>query len=198
MKKTMFKIALSMGILISTVASAAITPAFPVLTPVNIGSPIYASDINSIITALQNLDKRAMQVSGTNITFLDSTGTARSAGNEITITDTGNVGIGTATPTTKLDVKGGVTMNVKRVTTTNYAFTNTDYIVHFSTGGTGTSTLPAAASNVGRILILANHSGATKSIGSYRTGSATTATTLASNAEINLTSDGTEWFVISN
>lgn len=94
---------------------------------------------------------------------------------------------------------GSIRAKVVRITTSAYTVTADDYIIHFQTSAAGTVTLPSTASSTGRILKLSNHSGATKTLSSaYRTGSATTTTALANNAEITITYDGTEWFVLSN
>jgi hypothetical protein len=88
---------------------------------------------------------------------------------------------------------------VVRVTTSAYTVGSDDYIIHFTTSAAGTVTLPGTASSIGRVLKFSNHSGGTKTLSaSYRTGSGTTANTIANNVEITITYDGTEWFVISN
>ena len=92
---------------------------------------------------------------------------------------------------------GSIRGKVVRVTTAAYIVGADDYIIHFATSAAGTVTLPSTASSSGRILIFSNHSGATKTLSaSYRTGSATTATTIANNIEITIAYDGSEWFVL--
>jgi len=94
---------------------------------------------------------------------------------------------------------GGVFEKCVRVTTAAYTVLDAGNIIHFVTGASGTQTIPTASTVSGRKLILCNHSGAALTLPQpYRTAAATTTTTIATNAEVTIVSDGTEWVLISN
>lgn len=103
-----FSLILGLGA-ISSFATAAISPSFPASLPNAVsGAVVKSTDINTVVTSVQNLDKRTMQVSGTNITFLKSDGSVRSGDNQVVITDNGKLGLGTNTPTSTIEtVKSG-------------------------------------------------------------------------------------------
>lgn len=103
-----------------------------------------------------------------------------------------SVGIGTATPTSTLAVNGSLSVAVT-VTATSLSLGSTHYCVIY-TGGTGNSfALPAANTCTGRIYCIINHGTDVLTTSAYRTGNATTATTVALDASIKIISDGTEW-----
>lgn len=119
-------------------------------------------------------------------------GTSSARSNVIEAWKNGNVGIGNITPTSTLMVNGSV---AAKVNTTNGSLTLTGghYCVIYN-GGTGnTFTLPAASSCVGRMYLLVNHGTDILSTSSYYTGNATTSTTVAIAASVQLISDGTDW-----
>lgn len=92
-------IILASAVILGGIASAAITPSFPGSLPTAVtGAVVKPSDVNTLVSAVQNLDKRAMQVSGTDITFLKSDGTARSS-EYLKIDDNSNLKIGTTAGT---------------------------------------------------------------------------------------------------
>lgn len=59
--------------------------------------------------------------------------------------------------------------------------------------GTGTITLPAAASSTDRIFIIMNNTGAGRTISSYRDLTNTAQTSVANNTSLWIVSDGTNW-----
>jgi hypothetical protein len=68
---------------------------------------------------------------------------------------TDRVGIGTATPTAKLQVNGSFALNAPVTVTTNYTVAdNVTFIISNRTGSSNTLTLPTPASNTGRILVI--------------------------------------------
>lgn len=133
---------------------------------------------------------------------LDVTGDARITDSLVVNTNSkfaDSLFITNAVSTKHIISSGSIRGKVVRTTTAAYTVAADDYIIHFQTSAAGTVTLPSTATSTGRILILSNHSGATKTLSSaYRTGSATTTTALANNVEIAITYDGTEWFLLSN
>lgn len=91
---------------ISAVAIAAISPSFPSSFPVAVtGNIVKPSDINTLGDAVQNLDKRAMQIVGSQISFLKTDGTLRSSSENFSLTDTGSLGLGVAAPGVDIHVK---------------------------------------------------------------------------------------------
>lgn len=122
----------------------------------------------------------------------------------------GNVGINTANPSSNLTVNGSFAANYKRVTTTTYTMTNTDYYVSWSGASTGTITLPlagsAAPSISGRLYHIKNTGTATLNIASagtelldYQGGAGVTSITLTPSQHALLiakdTTSGTTWEV---
>lgn len=106
-----------------------------------------------------------------------------------------SVGIATASPTSTLGVNGSLSVAVT-VTAASLSLTSNHYCAIY-TGGTGsTFTLPAANTCAGRIYCLINHGTDVLTTSAYRTGNATTATTVAADASIKIISDGTEWRLI--
>jgi hypothetical protein len=67
---------------------------------------------------------------------------------------TDRVGIGTATPTAKLQVNGSFAITAPVTVTTNYTVADNVTFIISNRGSSNTITLPAAASSTGRILII--------------------------------------------
>jgi hypothetical protein len=68
---------------------------------------------------------------------------------------TDRVGIGTATPTAKLQVNGSFAINAPVTVTTNYTVAaDVTFIISNRTGSSNTLTLPTPASNTGRVLFV--------------------------------------------
>lgn len=67
---------------------------------------------------------------------------------------TDRVGIGTATPTAKLQVNGSFALAAPVTVTTNYTVADNVTFIISNRGSSNTITLPSAASNTGRILII--------------------------------------------
>lgn len=103
------------------------------------------------------------------------------------------VGIGTTTPLSTLDVNGTIGIKVKsgQDAGTNDP-DNTASIWLYSTG-TGTITLPAAASCTNRMYIIVNQTGSTVNISSFNNLAGASQTTLATATSITILSDGANW-----
>jgi hypothetical protein len=68
---------------------------------------------------------------------------------------TDRVGIGTATPTAKLQVNGSFAINAPVTVTTNYTVAdNVTFIINNRAGASNTLTLPTPANNTGRVLFV--------------------------------------------
>jgi trimeric autotransporter adhesin len=110
--------------------------------------------------------------------------------------DAVSVGIGTTTPLSTLDVTGSLGMTVKNSQVAGTNNPDNTASIWLYTSGTGTITLPTAASSARRMYVIVNKTGATLNISSYTnlTGAATT--TFATATSITILSDGTNWMQI--
>ncbi|MCU7614128.1 hypothetical protein N0B16_06730 [Chryseobacterium sp. GMJ5] len=116
-----------------------------------------------------------------------------------TLTEAGNLGIGTATPTATVDVVGSFSANIRTLTTGTVA--DNDYTVLVG----GNISLPApSATNTRRIYYLVNNSATSRTItGTFKdagNGAAAGSFILTNTAEgkaITVQSDGTAWWIIS-
>ncbi|WP_428224330.1 beta strand repeat-containing protein [Flavobacterium sp.] len=107
----------------------------------------------------------------------------------------GTVTIGNNAPSTTentLKINGSVATAVA-TKSSNYTFTGTDYCVIFTGTSASTFTLPSASSCTGRIYLIVNQGSVALTTSTYRTAIATTATSIAVGASVQIISDGTEW-----
>jgi trimeric autotransporter adhesin len=113
--------------------------------------------------------------------------------NAMVLGNNANVGIGTSSPHSKLNVNGSMAAAVS-VKTSSYTLSAIDYCVIYSGSGTGqTFTLPAASTCPGRIYLIVNQSSQNLGCSLYRTAVAATTSTVALSTNVQLISDGTEW-----
>lgn len=116
---------------------------------------------------------------------------------------TDRVGIGTATPTAKLQVNGSFALAAPVTVTTDYTVAATATFVISNRGATNTLTLPAAASNTGRMLFIVTIQAftvvsASSNVVPRTGGSAGTAILPATDgAWTMLVSDGTNWISVA-
>jgi hypothetical protein len=111
----------------------------------------------------------------------------------LNILKTGEVGVGTSTPNSTIQVNGSVAVAVITTTAAALILDATHYLVVY-TGGTGnTFTLPTAGTATGRIYVITNHGTDVLTTSAYTTGNATTATTVAIDATVQIISDGMVW-----
>jgi hypothetical protein len=117
---------------------------------------------------------------------------------------TDRVGIGTATPTAKLQVNGSFAINAPVTVTTNYTVADTASFIISNRAATNTLTLPSAATNTGRILYITNIGGAfavssaSSNVVPRAGGSAGTAIIPATGGDgawVMLVCDGTNWII---
>lgn len=117
----------------------------------------------------------------------------------VTIDNTGNIGVGTTSPASTLDVQGSMGLKVSTLTSAT-TLNNTHNVVLCNTGPY-TITLPAAASNTGRTYYIKNIDTDGDDItidgnGSETIDGATTYVLQAYLRNVEIISDGSNWFII--
>lgn len=119
---------------------------------------------------------------------------------------TDRIGIGTATPTAKLQVNGSFAGPAPVTVTTDYTVASNALVIISNRAATNTLTLPAASTNTGRLLFIVNIGGAnavnsaSSNVVPRAGGSAGTAILPATNGDgawAILVSDGTNWIIIA-
>lgn len=118
---------------------------------------------------------------------------------------TDRIGVGTATPTTKLQVNGSFGLNAPVTVTTDYTVAATANFIISNRAASNTLTLPAAASNTGRVLYISNIGGAFTVVSASANvvpragGAASTAILPATDgAWAMLVCDGTNWIIMAS
>lgn len=112
---------------------------------------------------------------------------------------TDRVGFGTATPTAKVQVNGSFALTAPVTVTTNYTVAADVTFIRSDRGTSNTITLPAAASNTGRILVISTIQAftvvsASSNVVPREGGSAATAILPATDGAWSLlVCDGTNW-----
>lgn len=120
-----------------------------------------------------------------------------SSGAQMTLTTAGNLGIGTTTPSSSLDVYGSVSKRYRAITSTR-TLDSTDYTVDATTG-TFTVNLPTAAGIQGRIYVIKNSGTGVITIdasGSELIDGALTQTLSVQYTSYTIQSTGTGWIII--
>ncbi len=108
----------------------------------------------------------------------------------------GNIGIGTTTPTSLLEVEGAFATNIyKSVNTSAVTLDNTAAVWYF-THAASSINLPTASTCTNRRYIIVNRSGSARTTSSYTSLSTTGVTSIANNSSIEIISDGTTWLQI--
>ena len=116
---------------------------------------------------------------------------------------TDRVGIGTATPTAKLQVNGSFALSAPVTVTTDYTVAATAYYIISNRVGTNLLTLPAVATSAGRILKVQTRTAslvqsATANVTQKAGGAATTAILPATiGAWAELVCDGSTWIIVA-
>jgi hypothetical protein len=117
-----------------------------------------------------------------------------------TFSGTGNVGIGTTTPTSTLQITGSVAKSIRKVTAdTNVG--NADYTVMANcTSGNITYTLPAANTCSGRMYVFIKTDASYNLLSftpALKTGETVTLPAINYNTRLMVQSDGTDWWVVN-
>jgi hypothetical protein len=118
---------------------------------------------------------------------------------------TDRVGIGTATPTAKLQVNGSFAINAPVTVTTNYTVADTASFIISNRAATNTLTLPAAATSTGRVLFISTIGGnftvvsASSNVVPRAGGAASTSILPATDGSwAMLVCDGTNWIIMAS
>lgn len=112
------------------------------------------------------------------------------------------IGIGTTTPTTTLDVRGSLAINTRSFSTTSESVGTTDYTLLFTGTSACTLTLPDATLFTGRLIHIKNTKTGTVPVLTIATTSSQTidgSTTWLlddPNESVNVVSDGTNWKIM--
>jgi hypothetical protein len=114
----------------------------------------------------------------------------------------GQVGIGTTSPNTTLDVRGSLAVNSRSFSTTSETVQSTDYTLLFTGNSACTLTLPDATACVGRIIHIKNTKTGTVPVLTIATSASQTIDGSSSyilddpNESVNVVSDGSSWRVM--
>ncbi|MBT1708812.1 hypothetical protein KK062_11285 [Fulvivirgaceae bacterium PWU5] len=123
-------------------------------------------------------------------------GTSEATNERMRISGTGNVGVGTNSPNSTLDVNGSTGQEIT-TTNSNITLNATHSTVILTNGSTPSVTLPAAAaSNARRVYVIVNQTNGARTISSYRDFANSGATTITANSSITIQSDGNNWYRI--
>ena len=159
------------------------------------GAILYNTTENAIYqwngSSWSNVAANGVNLATQNLTQDNESRTYDINGQNLGLTN-GNVGIGTNTPTSVLEVSGSVSMPI-RSTNTSTTLGNNDYTL-VMTNRNLTITLPAASSCTGRIYILKNISnGDNNTSVSFIKENGDPETKISKDRIIWLQSDGTNW-----
>lgn len=118
---------------------------------------------------------------------------------------TDRVGIGTATPTAKLQVNGSFALNAPVTVTTNYTVADNVTFIISNRASSNTLTLPAAATSTGRVLFISTIGGnfavvsASSNVVPRAGGAASTSILPATDGSwAMLVCDGTNWIIMAS
>jgi len=122
----------------------------------------------------------------------------------ITISVNAQVGIGTTSPNTTLDVRGSLALNSRSFSTTSETVLSTDYTLLFTGSSACTLTMPDATAWPGRIINIKNTKTGTVPVLTIATTSSQTIDGASTwllddpNETTNLVSDGSNWRIVGS
>jgi hypothetical protein len=111
------------------------------------------------------------------------------------ILGTGNIGIGTNSPTSTLDVEGSISRSITN-TTGDLTLTSAHHTVIISSGSPSITLPTANSTNEGRIYIIVNNTGTNRTISSYQALGGAGSTTIAPNSSITIQAYNNNWWRI--
>ncbi len=152
---------------------------------------------NASINAL-TAENQTTTEGGGNLVFSTTSLGNTSEQERMRILHNGDVGIGTTTPTSTLELSGSFAPIAKGITGATYTLGNKDHTIFLNDATTQTVTLPSASSCPGRIYVVANSGPVDKSFASNVLGTNGISTTIIPTlSSITIQSTGTAWRMIS-
>jgi hypothetical protein len=145
---------------------------------------LYVWSGSAYANAVVNIYNNNSTLSGNRVVTLN--------GNNLSFNGSGNVGIGTTTPSSTFHVVGSEAKSVLSITG-NTTLNATHNIVIIPSGSLFTVTLPAASLSSGRMYRVTNKASSIKTIGNYVDMSGLTKNTVTANTTLTVMSDGTNW-----
>jgi hypothetical protein len=119
------------------------------------------------------------------------------AGNVEIAAGGGNVGIGTTSPNSTVQINGSVAYTIKSISSGSNATSlgASDYMVIYSGSISGNSlSLPTASSCAGRVYMIVNHSTSSVIVtNTYLVANGTASPTITAGSKVQLVSDGSNW-----
>jgi len=155
------------------------------------GSTNTTGDNNTFIGSGANSSSGTL----TNATAIGANASV-STSNSLVLGSNVNVGIGTSSPESTLDVNGSFAAAFKTPLVAGTTNPDATAMVWRYTSGSGTITLPTASTCEGRIIVIINQTGTSRTISSYRDLTTTPQTSLGSSVALWVMSDGSEWWQI--
>jgi len=137
--------------------------------------------------------------SGKNLLFF--TGGTAAANEAMRIDASGNVGVGTTSPTSTFQNTGSFSQNIA-TKTGSYSLTASDYTIICNNSANRNMNLPTAVGIAGRIYVIkkisASYTITITAIGSETIDGAASKTLTTQYSQMTVQSDGSNWYVISN
>ena len=131
----------------------------------------------------------------TNVTAIGANAIV-STSNSVVIGNNANVGIGTSAPNSRLELNGSFATRIIQSSGTGNVTLDNNISIFYIVTNVGTTFFPAASVCPYRRYIIVNRSGSTRNTDSFTDLSGANASTIATNASVEIVSDGTNWLQI--